>query len=799
MSQLFKNWPQQKLPFSKKNAEWRKQHLDWSDKRIYYADAAVRKSFIRKRINYNLVNGILDLNDMSLILNPDNTDASYIPENIQHYPIMVSKLNVLRGEELKRRFDWRLIITNPNAISEIEENKKTQLMGSLQEMIKANHPDEESFNAETDKMSYYYTYEWQDAREERGNLILNHYIKELNIKDKFNDGFEDAMISGEEIYQCDIVGGEPTFERINPLKCHVFKSGYSNKIEDADILTYIDFWSPGRIIDTFYDVLTDSDVEYIDNLPQLYSGDNMANVDERNAFINMADINGFEGGYGSVVDNYSTFAQTTGAAATTNYFDNNGNIRVVRTYWRSKRKIKKVKSYNAETGDEEFDFYPETYKCDKDLGQEEEVFWINEAWEGTKIGKEIYVNMRPKVVQYNRLSNPSRCHFGFVGSIYNINDSKPFSLVDIMKPYNYLYNALHDRLNKAIAANWGKLVKLDLAMIPKGWEVDKWMYYAKVNHIAVVDSFKEGNIGAATGKLSGMMQQSSGVLDLEQGNYIQQHINLMEFVKMEMSEAAGISKQREGQISSSETVGGVERANLQSSHITEWLFAKHDNVKKRALECLLETTKAALKGGSKKFQYILSDGASKIADIDGDEFGECDYGLVLDNSNESQKMEDGLLQLAHAAMQNQMLSFGAMMKTLASPSMSEVQRIIEKDEKDMNERKSKETQDNIKIQQQEMQYRKDVEQQKIQLEDMLNQRDNETKILIAEMSNQIELPEDYSKDELDLKIKKLDEEMALKNSQHIHQINQDNIQNQLKEKDLEIKKINKNKSNNLKK
>ena len=143
---------------------------------------------------------------------------------------------------------------------------------------------------------------------------------------EFNDGFKDAMIVGEEIYQCDIVGGEPTFERINPLKLHTFKSGYSNRIEDADILTYIDFWSPGRIIDTFYDVLTDGDIEYIDNLPQMYSGDNMANVDERNAFINMADINGFEGGYGSVVDNYSIFAQTTGAAATTNYFDNNGNI-----------------------------------------------------------------------------------------------------------------------------------------------------------------------------------------------------------------------------------------------------------------------------------------------------------------------------------------------------------------------------------------------------------------------------------------------------------------------------------------
>jgi hypothetical protein len=70
---------------------------------------------------------------------------------------------------------------------------------------------------------------------------------------------------------------------------------------------------------------------------------------------------------------------------------------------------------------------------------------------------------------------------------------------------------------------------------------------------------------------------------------------------MEMAEVAGITKQREGQISNRETVGGVERATLQSSHITEWLFVQHEDVKKRVLECFLETAKIALKGRSKKF------------------------------------------------------------------------------------------------------------------------------------------------------------------------------------------------------
>jgi len=96
------------------------------------------------------------------------------------------------------------------------------------------------------------------------------------------------------------------------------------------------------------------------------------------------------------------------------------------------------------------------------------------------------------------------------------------------------------------------------------------MYYAKANHIAVVDSFKEGNKGVATGKLAGMLNnQSSGVIDADQGNAIQNDINLLQFIKMEMGEVMGITPQREGQVSNRETVGGVERAVLQSSHITE--------------------------------------------------------------------------------------------------------------------------------------------------------------------------------------------------------------------------------------
>lgn len=90
-------------------------------------------------------------------------------------------------------------------------------------------------------------------REVRANQLLNHYIKELEVPQLFNAGFLDAMVVGEEIYQCDIVGGEPVIEKLDPMKVRILRSGYSNKIEDADIIIIEDYWSPGRIIDTYWD------------------------------------------------------------------------------------------------------------------------------------------------------------------------------------------------------------------------------------------------------------------------------------------------------------------------------------------------------------------------------------------------------------------------------------------------------------------------------------------------------------------------------------------------------------------
>ena len=763
------NLPPQQLPFNKKNKAWRKQILDWADSKTFFNYSLVRKSVIHKKINYDLLNGKLHMEDLEMIINPDNLQAGFIPEKIQHYPIINNKLNVLRGEESKRLFDFKVIVTNPNAITEIENNKKKELLQKLQEWVSNTAQSEEEANKELERINDYYSYEWQDMREIRANALMNHYNKELSIPLMFNSGFMDALTVGEEIYQCDIIGGEPTIERLNPLKIRIFKSGYSNKIEDAEMIILEDYWSPGRIIDTYYDVLTKKDMEYIENMPNSMGQaavDSMGNIDERQGFVNSHMI-GEE--FDSEQFYWDPISGSDGIDGSLLPYDMAGNLRVLRVYWKSRRKIKKVRSYDPITGEEVFNFYPETYIINKEEGEEEQIFYINEAWEGTKIGSDIYVNMRPRVIQYNRLSNPSRCHFGIVGSIYNLNDNTPFSLVDMMKPFSYLYDVIHDRLNKLIARNWGSLVRLDFAKKPKSWDVEKWLYYAKTMGLAVEDSFNEGSVGAATGKLAGALNNAStGVIAASDGNQIQQYINFLEFIKMEMAEVAGISKQREGQISNRETVGGVERATLQSSHITEWLFVVHDDVKKRALECFLETAKIALKGRSKKFQYILPDSSTRIMEIDGDEFAEADYGLMVDSSNGAQELNSKLDTLAQAALQNQTISFSTIMKLFNSASLAEKQRLVEKDERNIQERQAQAQQQQLQVQQQEAQQKMEIEQAKLQQEDMLNQRDNETKILIATMQAQnnddgIVEPE-YSqeaKDKLMEQIREFDQRLKL--------------------------------------
>ncbi len=777
-----KSFPPQQIPFSKKNNEWRKKHLDWADNNVSSRyNEKVRSSLMNKKINYDLINGKIHMDDLMLVINPTGLNSAFIPDTIQHYPVMNAKLRVLSGEEIGRRFEYRVVCTNPNAISEIERKKQEELTAALQNIIQSESSSEEEFRQKLQNVEKEFRYNWQDIREIRANALLNHYTKENNVQSLFADGFMDALIVGEEIYRCYIAGGEPVIERINPLKLHSWRSGYSSRVEDADVIIYEDYWSLGKIYDVFYDVLTKQDIKYLEDLPHLDDPDAMWNRDETKGFINSNDLFNFPNG--TIVGDYVLFAD----GGQNEVYDSDGNIRVLHMFWKSRRQIKKVKTYDPETGDTEYHFYSEDYQIDEAAGEEEEIFWINEAWEGYKIGKEVYVNIRPCELQFNTMENPSKCHFGFIGSYYNINEDEVFSLVDILKPFAYLYDVVHERLNEAMEANFGQLFELDIAGIPDKWTPEQWLFYAKKNHLAIKDSFKEGNFGAATGKLAGNFAANSrGLIGTNTGDYIQQHWQMLEYIKNEMSDACGISKQREGQIANRETVGGIERSTLQSSYITEWLFSTHSDVKKRVLECYLEVLKFAMKGKNKKFQYLMSDGSLATIEANGDEFSENDYGLVVDNSPYAQNLTSKLEALGQAALQNQLISFSSLMKIYTSSSLSETIRMIETEEEDNKQQQAQQAQQQLELQKREQEMRMQLEQYKLDLQDQINKRDNDTRLQIAQIQaeGRIEAEREYGEAIIDeeTEMAKLQEDARQFDAQLAHDKEMQNAQNKLEQR-----------------
>jgi len=725
-----KNFPTQKLSYKQKGKKWRKDHLDWADNNSYLSNSVVRRKLKNKKINLNLYNGKVDVNDMKLILNPGGMEKFFVPDAIQHYPIVTPRVNVLVGEEKRRKFDWTVQIINPDTLSKIKEDKKKLVDQKLMEMLQSQVSDEE-LEKELEKYGDYINFDYQDMREKRANLLLRHYIAKLDMKISFQQGFKDALIMGEEIYMFDIVNGRVAFEKLNPLKVHTLRGGFSNKIEDSDVIILDDFWAPGKIQDTYYNDLNDADVKKLDEGSWSSGTKNLDGVTE-----SVDDVAGLkileQDGMDSYIESTGIFdAQDSPGRGT--YTDGAGNVRVLRMFWRSMKKVIKVTFFD-ELGKKQTKFRSEDYIADKNMGETIETLWIPQWWKGVKIGQDTYLQIKPKEIQYNKLNEPSFNSCGIVGQVYNSGDEEAVTMVDRAKPFQYLYDISWYRVNEALSKYLGSIVELDLAKVPTGWSVTKWLYFARKSGISVVDSFKEGQKGMAKGKLAGAVGNTTGrVLEQKVGDFIQTHIEMMEFAKAQMDEITGVSRQRLGQVENRETVGGVERAVSQSNHITEELFTMHDYCKKRCFQMLIETAKIALKGQSIKFAYIADDQTRQLAEIEGDEFAEEEYGLMVSNDDEISHMQQKLDGMVQMGLQNQMLSFSTAIKIYNSPSIREIQRMIQKDETNMKAQQAKAGEDQNKQMQAQMEQQAQTEQQAQALDLEKFNRTDETNRYIAEL------------------------------------------------------------------
>lgn len=639
-------FPIQKLPASKKTKDWRESCVDYI---IGRSAGGSRNGNTRTRKEemqtyYDLYNSIYNEKDLKYVTNPFKQQDGF-PAMAQDYNIIKPKIDLLLGEETKRPFNFRVVRTSDDATSEMQEKAKEMLMQYIQATIMSKlGPEEQARYQEglqsgeimpPEAIQKYMSKDYKDIAEITAYHSLNYLKNKLNITHEFFKGWKDALIGGEEVYHVGILNGQPNLERINPIYFdYDTETSDLEFIHDAEWCCYEMTMSATDIYDRLQDKMSEKQLnqllEMIEDTSKGGINPEVRKTSLDYPHIKLHSINGF----------------------TSNPFDGTDNIKLWHCCWRSFKKIGFVTVIDPETG------MPEEFEVDESYrvtGMELNVEWkwIVEIWEGYRYGEDGYIGIEPLAYQHISADNPNSQKLPYTGVIYNNTNSKPRSLVSMMKPLQYMYIVLWYRLELAMSRDKGKVVTMDITQIPKSMNIDvsKWMHYLSALGVNFVNPYEEGwDIPGREGGKPASFNQITA-LDLTMANTIDQYINLMDKIESMLSEISGVSKQREGAIASNELVGNVERSVVQSAHITEPWFWVHNQVKREAITMLLNTAKYAWKDSKTCLQYILDDATRAFLTLSDDFFYE-DFDIFVEDSTKNQQQIDALRGLMQPAMQN---------------------------------------------------------------------------------------------------------------------------------------------------
>lgn len=695
-------FPLQRLPMSKKTQDWKESCVDYI---IGHSQGGSRNGNTRTRKEemqtyYDLYNSIYNEKDLKYVTNPFKQQDGF-PAMAQDYNIIKPKIDLLLGEETKRPFNFRVVRTSDIATSEMQDKAKQMLIDYIQATIMSRlGPEEQDRYQEAlqsgevmppEQIQKYMSKDYKDIAEITAYHSLNYLKNKLNITHEFYKGWKDALVGGEEIYYVGIVNGEPHLERINPIYFD-YDTDTSDLefIHEAQWCCYEMIMSVTEVYDRLYDKMSEKQLnDLLDMMDDSSKGGITPEVRKTSLdypHIKTHSINGFAA----------------------NPFEESNNVHVWHCCWKSLKKIGFVTIINPETGMPEDYQVDETYKV---TGNEINVEWrwIIEVWEGYRIGEDLYVGIEPLEYQHVSADNPNSQRLPYTGVIYNNTNSRPRSLVSMMKPLQYMYIVLWYRLELAMARDKGKVVTMDITQIPKSMNIDvaKWMHYLSALGVNFINPYEEGwDIPGREGGKPSQFNQISA-LDLTMANTIDQYINLMDKIESMLSEISGVSKQREGSIASNELVGNVERSVVQSAHITEPWFWTHNQVKKECITMLLDTAKYAWKDNKTCIQYVLDDATRTFLTLSDDFFYE-DYDIFVEDTTKNQQQIEALRNLMQPAMQN-----GA--------SLLDIAEIITMDNVTMIKNKLEE------IEQKRMEQQQQMEQAQAEREQQLVQMQNEVK------------------------------------------------------------------------
>lgn len=568
-----------------------------------------------------------------------------------------------------------------------------------------------------EQIAKYMDKDYKDIVENTAYHSLTYLREKLDLDNEFIKGWKDGLISGREIYYVGVLNAEPYAERVNPICFSYDKSPDLDFIEDGSWCCRKMRMPITEVYDRYYDKLEEKDLDKLEEMIGSTPGRNLGDRSPVDMGIQLRIYDNpiFEGSGKSLVN-------------------------VWHCCWKSFKKIFYVTTTD-DAGQPQINIVDETYQP---VGNEVSVEpdWIIEVWEGYRAGSDLYFGIQPIEYQHVSIDNPNSQKLPYCGAIYSNTNSKPRSLVSILKPLQYMYIVLWYRLELAIARDKGKVVNMDITQIPKSMNISpaKWMHYLSSVGVNFINPYEEGwNIPGREGGKPAQFNQITA-LDLTMSNVIAEYIQLMDKIEELAGTISGITQQREGAVSTSETVGNVERSVVQSSHITEPLFWVHNQCKRRVLNMLLNTAKGAWEEtGKQKLQYIFDNGERAFLDITPKFYYEDMDVFVSDTSKDLENIQK-LQQLIQPAMQN-----GASLLEAAEILTNDNFNIIKQKLKDMQTRQEQiqQQQQEAEAQQQQQlqQMQNEAKQQELMLQEaqMDLQRyqidqDNQTKISVAQIN-----------------------------------------------------------------
>lgn len=728
-------FPKQLLLDSEKTEEWCEAMIDAIMSTMNTDDSPLVHSRLDDIRNYNIYNGHVDVDEYRYVT--EQYGAAY-PAKLVNYPIISPKIDLLMGEDLTRPINKKISTINKEAAVrkidaklaiEIKKLIKNQIE-EMKQMAPADLHIKMDDVPMPDDVEKYMMYNYKEAVEEVVEDGLDYIINKYNLKDVFKTAFRDLLVTSKEFYKVYIKNGDPYVRRVDPRNVIYDTNSESDYLDDAQWIGEERWLSINEVLDEYSEELSKEDVFIIEEMGRVSSSRAAEVYNQDFEWLDWNDVSGTR-------------------------------VRVVSCEWKSIKPLKFKVSENKFDPTRPFKkVVPDNYK--KKKGDHIETRYIDDIWEGTKIGGKVLVNCRRRPNQVRSVDDYASTPLSYVGVIRNNSTGRPQSLVDLLHNIQMLYNITMYNIELAMARSGGKAVVYDVSQLPTniGMDIQDVMYHLKNDGIIPINSKDEGNQMASFNQF----QQ----IDFTISQSISQLFNLKLMLEETAGQISGISRQRAGAINTSEYVGNVQRSVQQSALTTETWFFMHNEVKKRVLERTANLMKVAWKSGVKA-ATILGDGAYKILNVMPKEIALNDYGLFLGDTGKEQQDKQVINQIAQAAMQSGKAGLLDVLKVLKADTATEAEHTLEKALEVMNKQQAQ--------QQQLMQQQAEMQEQMKQAEhDRALELENVRvggKVKVAEIETEAKKQIADLKDDGDRDIADMKEKVKMKESGiDVNQLNQ---------------------------